>query len=69
MAMGLVLSCERSAGHIVATLVDHFGMGQASAQSKRELLLDFKRQLKACRGSAPVELQQYPSDQQDLHQR
>ena len=42
MAMGLVLPCERSAGHIVATLVDHFGMGQASAQSKHELLLDFK---------------------------
>ena len=66
MAMGLVLPCERSAGHIVATLVDHFGMGQASAQSKHELLLDFKRQLKACRGSAPVELQQYPSDPREL---
>lgn len=65
-SMGLILPCERTAGHIVATLVDHFGMGQASAQAKHELLVDFKRQLKACRGSAPVELQQYPSDPRDL---
>ena len=34
MAMGLVLPCERSAGHIVATLVDHFGMWTSRGNSR-----------------------------------
>ena len=67
MDIGLVFPCEQTMGHVIACIIEFYNVAE-EPRDKRNLLLEFKRQLKSARANFidEVPIQEYPPDPRQL---
>ena len=61
----LFMPCEKTYGHVLATLMEHFQMA-GNAKEANDLLVEFKRLLRRARGDRKPSLLHYPADPREL---
>ena len=59
MKIELFMPCEKTYGHVLATLIEHFQMA-GTAKEANDLLVEFKRLLRRARGDKTPSLLHYP---------
>ena len=65
MKIELFMPCEKTYGHVLATLIEHFQMA-GTAKEANDLLVEFKRLLRRARGDKTPSLLHYPADPREL---
>ena len=65
MKIELFMPCEKTYGHVLATLIEHFQMA-GTAKEANDLLVEFKRLLRRARGDKKPSLLHYPADPREM---